>query len=213
VDYGVESLVVCATKDGRWVGTGQIHFDRDVEAGRFDFVPLRPEHTLKAPILSINDPVSASLPILRLTEPGRYDIFVRYTSNGPTSLGVLWPIWRGTVTSPIQRFTLSAPSPRTLFDRRAALRECGTDATGCDPADIGYFRVVPDAIAATLLIAMLDASEIPDPALAEAVGNQAGDGPKAALLRFAQRFPSQVELVKHLVDGERDESVCKSPVK
>jgi len=207
VDYGPESLVVCARKADPWHMTGPIHFDRDEVASRFDFVPLRSKHAFEAPILGINDPVAAALPILRLTQPGKYELFVRYRSAGPTSLGFLWPIWRGAVTSSLQELTLVAPSQEAVARRRAALRTCASDEDACDSSSISYFRIVPDAIAAEILVLMLDAVSFPDTVLMDAVANQPGDGPRAALLRFAARFPSHAELNRRPDDGA---SVCAS---
>lgn len=200
VDYGPESLVVCAAKDGQWHATGSIHFDRNEDASRFDFVSLRPKHAFEAPILGINDPVADALPILLLTRPGKYKLFVKYRSAGPTSLGLLWPIWRGTVTSPVQELTLVVPSHDAVASRRSALQVCAADADACDSSSVNYFRTVPDALAAKTLVLMLDAVTFPDPVLMAAVENQQGDGPRAALLRFAARFPGHAALLDQRAD-------------
>jgi len=40
-NYGPDSLVVCAFDGNQWFHSGRAHFDRDVAAHRFDFIPLR----------------------------------------------------------------------------------------------------------------------------------------------------------------------------
>jgi hypothetical protein len=209
-DYGGESLVICAQREGVWFRTGQIHFDRDVAARRFDFIALRPQQIFESPILGVNDPAADSLPILRLTEPGAYEVFARYTSRGSTEEGVLWPIWRGVAVSPVQRITLEPPSPSSLDEQRRALATCAGDVHDCEASLIGYFRVVRDDRAANILIEMLDHTDVPIPSLVEAVANQIGAKTRKALDRFVKRFPSHSQLVNNLLspDHESIRTLC-----
>jgi len=194
-DYGVESLLVCAEKDGLWYRSGQTHFDRDVAAFRFDYVPLRHGQTFSSPILGINYPGASSLPVLRLPEPGKYSVSVRYTSAGSSVVGVLWPVWRGTVTSTPLELVLTERTRATVNEKRRALAECAHDASTCDDSLIGYFAIVRDDDAASLLIQLLDRTDVPDPGLLAAVVNQPGEAPRSATARFVKRFPRyQIEV-------------------
>lgn len=208
-DYGPESLVLCAQRrdDRRWYASGVVHFDRDISALRFDFVPLRSDQTFESPVLPINDPDAASLPILRLRDAGSYDVFVVYRSTGSTTAGVLWPVWRGVVASPRRTLTLSAALPNVIKQRGSELESCAADASMCEEGVIGFFQIVRDAAAAKVLARMLSESDVPLPSLVQAVHNQplALVGP--ALEEFKRRFP------QYKLPGDGDAStvaVCAS---
>ena len=208
-DYGTESLVICAYgADKLWKRVGQIHLDRDVAARRFDFIPLRPGQRFESPILSINDPAAGALPILRLANPGTYELFARFESRGPSDAGVIWPIWRGAVQSEPQRLTLLPASEDVVRNYRERLSTCLSDTVDCDSNAIGYFTTVRDVQAADVLARILDAAVAPDIALAYAVANQLGTRARESLRRFGERFPSYTEFVANLLAPQTDEFIC-----
>lgn len=207
-DYGKESLVLCAQHEGAWFRTGQIHFDREHDAQRFDFIPLRHNQVFETPILAVNDPAVSTLPILRLSQPGTYEVFATYESRGPDQEGLVWPIWRGIVKSKTQVLTLTPPSSDRVMEKRNALKACASGSTECEASLIGYYQIVRDEEAAAILVEMLDASQVPVPDLAEAVANQTGDQPRKALQRFANRFSSWATFVKDLLEPTHDSDTC-----
>lgn len=207
-NFGPDSLVVCAFDGKQWFRSGRAHFDRDVAAHRFDFVPLRFGQRFESPILSVNGADSGALPNLRLPDAGRYELFARFTSNGSGNEGGIWPIWRGTITSARHTVTLTPPLDATIRTNRALLTRCVEHPTECAPEVIGYFSVVRDREAAALLITMLDNTAIPDPFLAGAVANQADDRSEQALRRFGVRFPPYNKLVSELL-AERAEAATE----
>lgn len=207
-DYGIESLTICAQGNEQLFRTGQVHLDRDVASHRFDFVPLRHGQRFESPVFAINDPMAGALPVLRLPDPGVYEIFVRYESRGSAIEGVLWPIWRGVATSFRIPLKVTAPSREVLTTNRLALSACAVDANDCEPGVIGYFAIVRDKEAAGLLIGMLNQLSVPDPLLAGAVANQGDDRSADALRQFAIRFPIYGEFVANLLLRREDASVC-----
>lgn len=210
-DFGPDSLVLCAFDGNQWFRSGRAHFDRDVAAHRFDFIPLRLGQRFESPILSVNGADGGALPNLRLPHAGRYELFARFTSNGSGNEGGIWPIWRGTTISPRHTVTLSPPLDATVRTNRALLTQCVEQPTECAPEVIGFFSIVRDREAAALLITMLDSTAIPDPSLAGAVANQADDRSAQALRRFGARFPPYIELVSALL-AERTEAATECSV-
>lgn len=202
-DYSPESLIVCAQRNDKWISTGNIHFDRDVSARRFDYIPLRRGQSFATQLMSINDPMASSLPILRLSEPGTYRIFARFTSKGFVNDGLIWPIWRGVITTPVQEISLTPPLPRVVAEHRRAVEKCASDAGVCEADAVGYFQIVRDAEAANVLAKMLDSSPIPDPELALAVAHQGGVRSDEAVRNFERRFPEYTKSVERVPSDEQ----------
>jgi len=205
VDYGQRALVVCAQKDSVWYATGKVHFDRDVSATRFDFIPLRPDQKFETPVLGINDLNAVMMPALRLPEPGEYEVFASYTSEGPGAVGILWPVWRGRLKSEPKKLRLTAAADEVVGARLAALRQCVSE--GCDTNEIAYFTIGRVSAAVPLLADLLDRAVAPDPVLIEALVNQSHDAADTALMRFVRRFPREAALVREL--RERHEEAAK----
>jgi hypothetical protein len=110
-----------------------------------------------------------------------------FTSAGDDVVGVLFPVWRGTVRSDAVDVTLLQPSEPTLAGRRARLEAC--QRGGCtDSAPIEYFRHVRDLKAAEILLTLLPIYP-ESPAIFPAIVNQGRPADADALEAFAKGRP------------------------
>jgi hypothetical protein len=197
VDYGEAGVTICAVSGDERFTHGPGHIDRDASVMRFDYVPLRSGQRFTATALSMNDVEAAVLPSLVLSRAGTYAIRVTFTSEGPTSEGTIWPIWRGRISSDDQQLVVLPSRAERVSERRRQLAKCVADGY-CDPDIVGYFRIVKDGEAADLLLQLFELSTPVPPFVLEAIFQQGRKRDLSVLDEYATRSAAAKAEVDHI---------------
>lgn len=152
--FGSKALNIIAQKDGKRYAIEPAHFDRLVEDLRFDFKSLMPNESFKTDVAEINGTASGVLR-LPLVEPGLYNLWIEYRSDGQTIEGTIWPIWRGCIRSNSLHIRIDPPPNPELDHWRSQLNQCLQSKDCEDVQAIQYFQQVRDPQAADVLVKLI----------------------------------------------------------
>lgn len=184
-DFGPQHLSIRAQRGGCVQQTAAMHYDAEIESLRFSFMPLLPGDRLEESLPPLSGPFGPGP--LDLTEPGEYSVRASFVSQGSPHAGLIWPVWRGSVTSADVRLVVSAPQPPTVAEWRDRLRSCYAQVPCEDWESVAYFRLVRDSQAREVLEHLFDRDYEANPMIAEALAHQLEPRESDLIRRIGER--------------------------